>query len=1768
MSMGIATDFQPEGGSLHSSIIPTKKRVYIKISLILILTLLLSSCSNHKSTVLSEHYKYDNKGRLIEKVTPNGSKITYRYNDRGLPVEINYSGGFVRYGYDANGNRIWMEDKTGKIEYRYDAFNRLIEVVFYYGPERRIRYEYDPWNRVSGIKILQNGRAIYQVKYEYDILGNPVSVDDGNGRIRYDYYPEKGEVIRYLPNGIKTVFSYSPLGELTSLKHLDRQNRLIASYRYEYDPPGKVSKVFEETSEGIKITKYDWDSRGYLKALRLSNGQTIRYEYDSMGNRILQEGPTGSIQYKYDSFARLIEAGHLKYKWDKNGNLFSFVQDGQKTRFIYDGRGLLSLVRLPRGTVRYGWDGDRNMIFRQVGKEMNYYLQNPLAPPGFTLAEYDKMGKIQSTYLYGDTLLAQRRRNGQMRYFLEDGFNSIRHITDVKGNIVGQRDYSPFGKPTLIKGDTSLNFRMAGERLLPEIKSYFIGGRLYEPKIGRYLTPDVSSNSLLRFDSFNQYAHSSIGTLGTFMEPRCNQTIKGPSIFPKFELIYTPIGYRPQDYHTPVFRQARKLIELGQRVPLPSRHTIREHDRYWGEGKYWDADPYYKGLKNLDQVAPLTPQNYLKAFGLALGNVGSSLAKGLLGGWGGAVKEGGDLFVPFTPQGKKTWNIGWTIKGLLNPLKFLGGELLEGAEHHFGKKYEEFTGCPIGEGDFKYLKNDPFKSAENKLGGIKLSSSAEFIGNLRNIAGAVYDREKQYLVLVGEEEDVSMPFIKAEDLAVALACTFDPRYGDPQFSLDPADPRNPRGKWLKAVYMPKEIISGTPFGKALFEADWLLKQYAFGVSIDEEGRKKERKSSVPGFKSTVDLTFERPDNKQGQEKWARFWIVSDEMKLREHGNSIYFDVARMRVKAKKQEPDPSSPTGLRDVETNDPIASAFADQFSKLYDEISKESPEFARVKELAKAVALAKWIKKEGIPIDMGWVTEYVNKRIQTVERITALSEQRERRTEIPFTQGNRSGIRIIIRQLHLFGGVDLTVNPKFKPDNGQAQSLQREVVAALRKKETGPVFKVTHEGKSLRAVVLPITQSGQEMWRNSPTIDKDGTTYQFNDEGIITKSTDKFGNITEYGYDLNKRLKTVKIFGRNGWTAFGERNELGSDWTVTDPRGNTVRYRYGTSGHLQEMEVDGKSITWDYYQRQRAAAIQHEGYVERLVFDADGYMQEYEVRRTARGTIALPEIEKLFFSYDGKGNITKIAGPGLGHMDISYSEDGLPIGIRTPWGGMYFSYDSESRMENISVSNGPSISYFYDGENLEKMEIKSGDKCAEYVFSKEGIVQGKDLLGGQAEYGYTSGKLSSVRLDQYGEARYVYDDLNRLREIHLPNGNWIEYCYQERRGKREGSPQGQVVTIVTHSSSPLVRKTSKEAKEAYHTELTFLDRRLQDIREASRMLNNGVIMDVFGRGGGIHACVADSRGDMREMNPKASRELRKLLNITAKTRGKLGKTILDRWGKFYNANLARLAVPVHWRCPDGREIKLKPILIIKSNEVTYKYANLEKVPVLAKNFVIFIASKTKESKDIPETSAKDLVTKINGVPTLSRENVVFAIRLPEMRKEEQAQWESEIAELERVVGKENVLFNPSKDDFNRMLQNRGKEIIVIELTHTDRGITLRENERYTSKDLLECGDLSHIKYLIAGPGTCSLPRLEKGNFAATLREKGVGIMNTSYREVSTEIALKRLRELIRILKDVEEYNLPAYYLPDMIDQLIGIPEEGTTNLGRLYYHKDRLFG
>lgn len=147
-------------------------RIKVMSAITFLIIIALAGCFSRQETALSEQYEYDKEGRLICRIAPGGSKTKYKYNKQGLPIEIDYPDNPIKYGYDANGNRIWMQNRSGKTEYKYDAFDRLIEVVFKYSPEKKLQYEYDPWNRISAIKILDGQNINYQVKYEYTIIGN------------------------------------------------------------------------------------------------------------------------------------------------------------------------------------------------------------------------------------------------------------------------------------------------------------------------------------------------------------------------------------------------------------------------------------------------------------------------------------------------------------------------------------------------------------------------------------------------------------------------------------------------------------------------------------------------------------------------------------------------------------------------------------------------------------------------------------------------------------------------------------------------------------------------------------------------------------------------------------------------------------------------------------------------------------------------------------------------------------------------------------------------------------------------------------------------------------------------------------------------------------------------------------------------------------------------------------------------------------------------------------------------------------------------------------------------------------------------------------------------------------------------------------------------------------------------------------------------------------------------------------------------------------
>ncbi len=1620
---------------------PSRRRAQIlgvplNLLVLIILPLIfgLKGCTGGQEEGLIQKFEYDEEGRLKLVLAPDGGKTQYEYNDKGLLTYVEYPHGEIRYGYDAGGNRTWMLDETGSTEYYYDAFDRLSAVLWQRLPQQLITYEYDPWDFITHMTIVNLGKLSeesgyretvstlleetaaevedwkareeqvqklltqlaqelpgrsqtwtdYEVKYTHDIQGNLTGLLTKSGAIQYTYNPDAGQIERRLPNGVVSHFEYSPSGQLTSLRHEESSGRVIAEYRYEYNSAGKIVQVQESTPQkGLQTTRYSWDERGYLQELQGPDGSRQRYEYDAMGNRILIEASGESQQYRYDAYDRLMQAGEVKCAWDKNGRLTSQTGEQGKTKIKYDGRGLPEQIKSPEGKAEYAWDGDGNLVYREFGDQTSRYLPNPLAPAGSALAQYDEEGTLTASFLYGDGLIGRQDANGQTSYFLEDGFTSARYRVDAQGAVVEEWEYSPFAEITSPGKEAAVeHFRMMGERYLPEMDAYLIGNRLYDPATGRFLAPDPDPGLIERPDSFNRYTHAD-PDWDDYMEPWCCQTLQDYSYdnpFGRLEIDRIP-ALEFQDLELePIPPLPMPDIELNPTEPLspipgldprpveifiaginttpnqlnadrlkyglggtintswlgekPSglktfRDMCRAGGNYlgWWGGKtkalnelrqYQDANPGRKLLIETHSNGAITTYNLRKALANDIKSGRLNISEIRIAGCGLANElqnyfndEGVNVkvteinpanrysdFVTImtTTQRELAREVGYPLNPIMGPLRsgfwikagaaanmaWSRGQTIglkyHGLENYHGLFENEpqqpgqiggrprYTGPAAQEPDPRslYLPErddeikrpprgpfppppwwpdggggggggrpgggsggggfyDPFRSVEPQLGGIEFKASAQFAGDLGRITGAVWDEAKGRLVLVGDQ-DLSVPSIREEDLAVALACVYGNQAQDPAFSLDPADPKNPEGKWLKCVYIPENILAGTDFGQAMLEADWLLKQYSFGIVVEEEGKAKtvryaasadpsrpyivgtnyrmhERISSVPGFKSVKDIDMEKSRRGEGENQWCRFWIVADDqdddgehnMTLRRSGDgkSIFFDKVAMKVMAKSQVPDPSSPSGLRDAESEDPTAVEFARLFTQLYDQLAQESPEFARMKELAKAVALAKWMKQQNIPVDMDWVNEHRYGSHISEEDSTKVSYT----TTMPALSVTwRKDYETYYRKYYLFGGVDAAVTPLLAVEDQSAPvatHLQTSVTEKLDQASTGPLFWIENEEGSSLGAVLPVTVGGRQMWSNLTSLEVGGSIYQFNHQKKITSSEDKAGNLAQYGYDPSGALKSVQMTDQEGWKVAGERSAQGSSWNSTNPRGHTFGYQYDPTGLLSRVDIEGKAwASYQYDLAERQMQVLYPSGSAKMVYDEHGLLTEYVVTHSPS--------QSLSFGYDERGNLTRIAGDGVPSVNISYTEDGYrPAVISTPRSELFYTYDPAGKISQINSSTGMTAGYQYgDNQQLYKLQIQNQGAKAEYTFSDQGLIRARDLLGGVTDYAYTEANLSTVRQGQNGEASYVYDEKKRLKEIHLPNASWVEYVYfEEKSDKKEAKQEAlQTVTVIVH--------------------------------------------------------------------------------------------------------------------------------------------------------------------------------------------------------------------------------------------------------------------------------------------------------------------------------------------------------------------------------------
>ena len=318
-------------------------------------------------------YQYDFLERLTDTISPEQEhQRVFRNFDGEITCQIHpvsfqkngIQGEGTRYEYDQDGNCIRIHYADGGTERRfYDKDGRMLRQIL---PESYDRQRDDG-----------PGYA-----YSYDRMGRLLTVTDPEGKeLRRYVYNGHGQVLRETDGeGQETCYTYDLLGQKTEERTSIRKEAGETYYRVtacRYDLQGnKVEELYGEDEVREKESPSKWHSIRFSydankRLIRVEDGMEarIRYEYDCLGNRILEE------QVMDDGIRRTV-----RYRYNKNGWLIRKTEDLQGngdtrlavTAYTYDANGNVITVTTPNGHQIYrSYDKNDRLVRERLVDKAN-----------------------------------------------------------------------------------------------------------------------------------------------------------------------------------------------------------------------------------------------------------------------------------------------------------------------------------------------------------------------------------------------------------------------------------------------------------------------------------------------------------------------------------------------------------------------------------------------------------------------------------------------------------------------------------------------------------------------------------------------------------------------------------------------------------------------------------------------------------------------------------------------------------------------------------------------------------------------------------------------------------------------------------------------------------------------------------------------------------------------------------------------------------------------------------------------------------------------------------------------------------------------------------------------------------------------------------------------------------------------------------------------------------------------------------------------------
>ncbi len=439
---------------------------------------------------------------------PNGTVVTCK-DKFGRTTSVERPGEYsTAYVYDTYGRLVSEQSTNGTgVEYTYDALDRVSSSCETVPDGKWLRKNYCYGGRgvLLSVQYVSQDGVITTESFAYANGHNTgITLQDGTVVRSLVSENDLGMATEIMSGGVGREYGFTAFG-LPAYRKIDDGN--LQDFSYQFDP---LTGNLLSRTDGLnnKVETFGYDNLNRLTSI----GNRV-VAYADNGNITSIDG-VGTMDYGTSSRPYQITALHP----ESDGLVPSRAQNvsytcynrpsvltegGRSAAFTYDGEG--NRVKM------YVADGSTQLLTRYyVGGRYEYDLT-----PG---------GTKERLYLGGDAysapMVLQRENGGDWAAYSigRDYLGSITHIVTLDGALVAEYSYDPWGR---LRDPETLEVYAAGEE--PEL---FLGrgftghehlawfglinmnARLYDPLLGRFLSPDPYVQAPDFTQNFNRYSYA------------------------------------------------------------------------------------------------------------------------------------------------------------------------------------------------------------------------------------------------------------------------------------------------------------------------------------------------------------------------------------------------------------------------------------------------------------------------------------------------------------------------------------------------------------------------------------------------------------------------------------------------------------------------------------------------------------------------------------------------------------------------------------------------------------------------------------------------------------------------------------------------------------------------------------------------------------------------------------------------------------------------------------------------------------------------------------------------------------------------------------------------------------------------------------------------------------------------------------------------------------------------------------------------------------